>query len=181
MTKTEKFFFLLSILYFLFCLYGVTTVSQWISDFIRENGWSAFNEHLFPILYFTGGSVCGMLILRARLFMPTWREWLFMGFGLLASIVILNSIVLLTTELIHIPQFAIITILLLNAFPRWRVIAFGWSATACIADEWSQSFLPNRVLDINDILLNLIGMYIGILIYWAFSLPPKTEELNTTT
>jgi len=122
-----------------------------------------------------GIAAAGFVVSRFRICLPIWKEWLFAIAGLAFSFFVIQRTVLLTTELIHIPQFAICTILFCAAYPRNRGIAAGISAVACIADEWSQSFFPNRVLDINDVFLNLIGLYVGLIVWWAIAATPHNR------
>jgi hypothetical protein len=168
-SKKEKIFLILAIF---FCLMGFTCVnlvSSAVAKYIGRNGWKAFNRGFIPILSTTGVAIAGYVFSRFRLRWPTWKEWLFAAAGAIFSFYTISRTLLLTTELVHIPQFAVCAILFSAAFPRNRDIAAGLSAVACIADEWSQSFFPNRVVDINDVFLNFIGLYVGLIVWWAIS------------
>lgn len=171
MRKREVFFFIFALFYFIFGLIGSTAVSQSIAQYIGKNGWSTYNQWTIAVGSLLTGMILTLLILRAWLRRPTWWEWLFFFVGLSFSLKILyfRSVVLLSTELVHLPQFMILTLLFLYAFPRQIYIAVTFSVIACIADEWVQSFLPSRVLDINDIFLNFIGLFLGLILYWALS------------
>lgn len=167
MSKREILFLGLAIL---FCLFGftcVSLVSSTIAKYIGKNGWKAFNREFVPILAMAGVAAAGYVLSKTRWRWPSWNEWLFVAAGLVFSFYTLSRTLLLTTELVHIPQFALCALLFNAAFPRNRDVAAGLSAVACIADEWAQSFIPNRVVDLNDIFLNFIGLYIGLMVWWA--------------
>jgi hypothetical protein len=176
--KREIVFFVLSMVYFFGCMYATSNVSGAIVVYIREHGWTEFNQWAFGIGGFMAGVIGTLLLLRVWLKQPTWSEVLVGVLGGCFSFFVLWKFVLLTTELIHIPQFMLLTVMIFCAFPRWRQGAWLFSLTACIGDEWLQSYLaallpdymPGRILDINDIFLNFIGMYLGLLLWWSFSI-----------
>ncbi len=167
--KQTYLFSSLALFYFIICALAANAVSQSIANYIGENGWEQFNTYTFLI----GGifALAFVLLLGFRIWVkfPRYHEILvgMIGFGL--TFFILNHFVLLTTEYIHIPQFIILTLLLCLAFPRTLFTALAFSALACIVDEWIQSWMPNRVLDFNDILLNFIGLFFGLVIWWCIS------------
>lgn len=164
----------------LFCIFGftcVSLVSNSVAQYIGRNGWKSFNRTFIPLLILAGLGAAVFVGSRFRLQRPTGVEWLVAVVGAAASVWVISRTLLLSTELIHIPQFAICTLLFSAAFPRQRGIAAGLSAVACIADEWAQSFFPSRVLDLNDIFLNFIGLFIGLILWWAIDAARgNTEE-----
>ena len=167
MTKKEIVFLCCAVF---FCVFGftcVSLVSNSIAQYIGRNGWKSFNHTVIPILVLLLVGAIGFVLSRFWIRIPNWKEWLFATTGGLGAAWVISRTLLLTTELIHIPQFTICTLLFSAAFPRNRAIAAGLAAVACIADEWSQSFFPNRVLDLNDIFLNFIGLYLGLIVWWA--------------
>lgn len=167
MNRNEIVFFCLALFYCLFGFTCVSLVSTSIAEYIGKNGWATFNRIFIPILILILLGAAGFVGSRFRIRLPAWHEWLFVVLGGAASMWVISRTLLLTTELIHIPQFAICTLLFSAAFPRQPLPAIGCSAAACIADEWVQAFFPNRVLDINDIFLNFIGLYIGLIVWRA--------------
>ncbi len=178
MSRKEMVFLGLAIL---FCIFGftcVSLVSNSIAQYIGRNGWKSFNRTFIPILVLAGLGSAAFVGSRFRFRRPTGMEWLTAIFGAAASVWVVSRTLLLSTELIHIPQFAICTLLFSAAFPRQRGIAAGLSAVICIADEWAQSFFPSRVLDLNDIFLNFIGLYIGLILWWAIDAVRANAEAD---
>ena len=171
----NKTFLALSVLYFVFGLTASSLVSRRVAETIRANGWATFNGWLIPILAFLGGVLVGLSVMRIRLRRPTRRELAWAAAGVGFAIYTLSHALLLTTELVHIPQFAILTVLLCRAFPESRSAACVTSALGGVLDEWSQSMIPNRVLDLNDIFLNWVGLSLGLLWWWCFTWPPVEE------
>ncbi len=174
----KKIFIGLSIFCFFFNLFAVNYVTKSIQNYIKNYDWPSFNAWLYPFLFFFAGVLCGMILIRCLIQRPNLIEIIIASYGLLLLFFVLNNSLLLTTELIHLPQFAILTILLLNAFPEDAILAVMWSAIACILDEWFQSFTPNRVLDINDVFLNFSGLFLGVVFVWTLSLskPPEKND-----
>lgn len=169
MKKQEILFLLLSLAFFVGGLYGASAVSQSIADYIGQHGWATYNN--WSIVIGSGLAVLFLTLLGIRLWLqlPNRKELGIGLFGALFTAFVLTQFVLLPTEYVHLPQFTILTVLLFLAFPRWPLGALLFSQAACIADEWAQSFVPTRVLDINDIFFNFIGMYFGILLYWSIA------------
>jgi len=168
--KRSFIFSTLAIFYFIACVFGANAVSQSIADYIGQNGWERFNTYAFYIggfLAIVFVILCGLRLWYRR---PNLSEIMMGLFGFAVSFYILYDFVLLTTELIHIPQFLIFTLLLCFAFPKDLFIVLIVSSAGCIVDEWVQSFMPNRVLDLNDIFLNFIGLYVGLLFWWCISI-----------
>ncbi len=124
--------------------------------------------------------IVGFVVSRLWIRFPTWKEGLVVLLGTVFTVSVLSRVVLLTTELIHLPQFAISTVLYCAAFPRHRWSAVSLSVMVCVADEWFQSFLPKRVLDLNDVFLNLIGLYIGLILWWAIDVTLQSRRVTSS-
>lgn len=170
MTKRELILLSLSVLYFFGGLFGASAVSQWVVNYINQNGWSLFNQMNLVIGLFLAGVFLWVLGFRLSYKRPTQREvWIGVA-GVVFSSYVLTNFVLLPSEFIHIPQFMGLTILLFLALPRCPLCALLLSQMACIGDEWAQSFFPGRVLDVNDIFLNIIGMFVGLALWWGLSI-----------
>ena len=181
MKRIEIFFLILAVL---FCICGfifVSMVSASIASYIGKNGWDDFNRLFFPILYILLFGVIGFVLSRLLVRWPSITELSIAFAGAIFSIFIVPWTILLTTELIHIPQFAICTILFCAAFPRDRLLAIGLSAIACVGDEWMQSFSPDRVLDINDVFLNWTGLFIGLIVWWAIDVTLTARKAKSTS
>ncbi len=181
MKRIEMFFLLLAVL---FCISGfifVSMISNSIANYIGKNGWDDFNGLFFPILYILLFVLVVFVLSRLLVRWPSIIELGIVIIGSTLSAFIVPWTILLTTELIHIPQFATCTILFSAAFPRDRMLAISLSALACVGDEWMQSFNPNRVLDINDIFLNWIGLFIGLIVWWAIDVTLTARRAKSSS
>lgn len=75
-------------------------------------------------------------------------------------------------NLLHIPMFAVLSILLLQVLSgydmspaRRTAILLGVAVSFGIINEMVQIFIPGRYAGVPDMVLNLIGIFIGILLY----------------
>lgn len=172
--RKERIYLIAAVVYCILFFLGVTWVNNAVVEYIRSNGWSGFNSVLYPMFYFVLSAMVIFCIRKIILTRLQGIEITIALIGIVFSFKVLSQSVLLTTELVHIPQFAIAMVLFLGAFPRERWFAFLCTSIACVLDEWFQSFLPNRVLDINDILLNFVGLFTGLVLWWTFSFRPES-------
>ncbi len=84
-------------------------------------------------------------------------------------------------NLLHIPMFAILTILLLKIFNtydlgKWKSIAmvFALAGIYGLINEAVQFYIPGRYVGILDIGMNLFGAMVGIFVYlWVEKLRPR--------
>lgn len=174
--KKEIVFLILSIAYFFGGLFGSTAVSGLVVKYIQHNGWGLLRYWTYHIGAVMIAIALILVFLRLWFRLPTPKECIIAAIGTTFTIFVITHFVLLTTEIIHIPQFMFLTVLFLEAFPRNPQTGLLLSQIACIGDEWSQSMLPGRVLDINDIFLNFIGMFIGMILWWAISIYPLKPQ-----
>jgi len=179
-SKKEKVFLILAVLYFIGCLTGASLVTEAIRVYIGKYGWTTFNSIFFPFLYFVLIIVLGLVVSRLWIRYPTWGEIFIAVAGTAVSTWIVSHTMLLTTELVHIPQFLFSTLLFMAAFPRDLRLALSLGAVVCIADEWAQTFMPHRVLDLNDIALNFIGWFLALVAWWSWHVRPVPTEIGAS-
>ncbi|NPU96561.1 MAG: VanZ family protein [Candidatus Omnitrophica bacterium] len=179
MSRKEKIFLILAVLYFIGCLTGASLVTDAIRVYIGKHGWSTFNSLFFPFLYLVLIIVLALVVSRLWIRYPTWGEIVTVGMGIAVSTWIVSNTMLLTTELVHIPQFLFSTLLFMAAFPRNLPLALTFGGVVCIADEWAQTFMPGRVLDLNDIALNFIGWFLALVAWQSWHGKPTEEETVT--
>jgi VanZ family protein len=82
----------------------------------------------------------------------------------------------------HVTEYAVLTIFALRSFSadppldRWKyVIAFGLAAMIAIADEVNQSFEPSRTSSPYDVLIDISGALLVILIALVVSTIRKSK------
>jgi VanZ family protein len=77
-------------------------------------------------------------------------------------------------KIFHMAEFLILAVLLSRAigasfsnisFMKTAILAIIVSAFYAVFDEWHQKFIPGRVPDIFDFIVDFIGASIGVLIY----------------
>ena len=81
-------------------------------------------------------------------------------------------------SILHIPLYGILTILLvlalqagqMNHSKRGYIIASLVAMAVAALDEFCQSFIPSREASITDILLDVIGICLGVLFSWRILL-----------
>jgi VanZ family protein len=81
-------------------------------------------------------------------------------------------------SLLHIPLYGLLTVLLLLAFASkpgmflaYRYHPAAWIAVAVgVLDEYHQAFIPSRVASVTDVLLDILG--IGLIMLMAWRVPP---------
>lgn len=75
-------------------------------------------------------------------------------------------------NLMHIPAYALLTILWMQALTQQGRLGFGRNASAFVfvagfglANELAQGWIPGRYLSLTDGLVNLLGALIGLVFY----------------
>jgi len=83
----------------------------------------------------------------------------------------------ISDKIIHAFEYLILAILTVRAFHKWPGGIFGYyyligAIIFCIlyaaSDEWHQSFVASRVPDVMDLVADVIGIAIGVLLYHAY-------------
>jgi VanZ family protein len=82
-----------------------------------------------------------------------------------------DRLVLLAFNLSHVPAFAVVAFCWLKSLSKARDVsraapwvAFGGAAACAVLDEWHQSFVPGRHASAGDLLLDLMGISVMLLI-----------------
>ena len=81
-------------------------------------------------------------------------------------------------SLLHIPLYGLLTALLLLTFrPKpgtnlaWRYQVAAWIVVGVgVIDEYHQAFIPSRDASVTDVLLNILG--VGLVMILAWRVPP---------
>ena len=79
----------------------------------------------------------------------------------------------------HAIVYGVLAVLILRglANARWRDVTFalGWVAVVLsglygASDEFHQSFVENRVADVNDLIADILGAFVGIALVWGWGI-----------
>jgi len=103
------------------------------------------------------------------------------------SLAALNAIQLGIRKLGHLTEYAILAMLLWRALRggiRWQMkmsllflVAALASAIFAASDEFHQSFVPSRTASTNDVMIDICGALIGLLICLAFAARKRPERI----
>jgi len=145
-------------------------------------GWATYNRRVFVVI--ASVSIAASLPLLAR----DWRRWLrpsamaallalaALTWGAYALLMVANI------ELIHYPQYALMTGVLL-AGGNLPIVAWMAAVGAGVIDEIYQHLViyagrPDTYLDFNDMVLNAIGATWVVLLVGGSRRPPSTADAN---
>jgi VanZ family protein len=156
----------------------VSKIFDWLS---KELSFGVYNDALFKVNIFLAIVLFAFVLLRIRngnrrALKITY--WLFTAFLVAASYEIL---IVFNVESIHFPQYAVLALLVFPLIMRYGDTVF-WCALLGALDEGYQYFVLYRdnnevYFDFNDILLNLVGAGIGVLI--LFTLTDERSKRST--
>ena len=162
----------------------VSKIFDWLS---RELSFGVYNDALFRVNLFLAVVFVAFVLLRIRSGNRralTITYWLFTAFLVGASYEIL---IVFNVESIHFPQYAVLALLVFPLVMRYGDTVF-WCTLLGALDEGYQYFVLYRdnnevYFDFNDILLNLVGAGIGVLILFTLTdarSKPCTAHTNSS-
>lgn len=115
-------------------------------------------------------------------FLVPFLRWIDPQISLAAS----NAIQLGIRKLGHLTEYAILAMLLWRALrggSRWQMkmsllflVTALASAIFAASDEFHQSFVPSRTASTNDVMIDICGAVIGLLICFAFTTRRRSEN-----
>ena len=81
-------------------------------------------------------------------------------------------------DFLHIPEFGILAYLWMLALDKNSLLKAGWWAAGIsiiygFLDEFHQLFIPGRYASFGDIIFNILGILLGIIIYGIIKLAMK--------
>lgn len=161
--------------YYILCLVLTTTVSSWVTEWIAQHGWEPFNRYLRILAVVCGVIAVGLILRKLCRREGSLGAWLLIAGTGAALYLFAQHLVILGSEYVHYPEYAALFILLFWATRGQILWALGLSIAAGTFDEAIQAFIPKRVVDINDILLNIAGSLIGLILVWLVW-PMRTEK-----
>ncbi len=116
------------------------------------------------------GVVIGALTFVVVLFMlfcfasPLREGSVLKALGIVIVGVLLFKLKMTPYERVHLPEYAVLTLLYRKGMPRNKRLPFALSVLGAILDEVIQGILPNRYFDFKDILWNVAGCIVGMLL-----------------
>ena len=81
-------------------------------------------------------------------------------------------------KLAHVSEYAVLAVLLYRAFVHTvfqsrRALSAGIVLLSCAAyaasDEFHQSFVPSRTASLRDVMIDLCGATLAVLLYWSIA------------
>jgi hypothetical protein len=149
---------------------NVSTIFDWLSE---KLSFKVYNDLLFLISLIVM-IVCGAFVL-VRIVKGERRylkliTWIFTAFLVLISY---KTLVVFNVENIHFPQYALLTLPVFALLKHFGATVF-WVTLSGAFDEAYQYFILYRntntvYLDFNDIVLNLVGAGIGVVLIYTLS------------
>jgi VanZ family protein len=87
----------------------------------------------------------------------------------------------------HVLEYAVLAVLLYRAFVHTvfqsrRALSAGIVLLSCAAyaasDEFHQSFVPSRTATLRDVMIDLCGATIAVLLYWSIASRDRKSRLD---
>ena len=87
----------------------------------------------------------------------------------------------------HVLEYAVLAILLYRAFVHTvfqsrRALSAGIVLLSCAAyaasDEFHQSFVPSRTASLRDVLIDVCGATLAVLLYWSIATRDRKSRLD---
>jgi VanZ family protein len=153
----------------------VSGISDWLS---AKLSFKVYNDLIFLIsvmvlVVFAVFVLIGIIEREQRFLKIIY--WIFTTFLVVISY---QTLLIFNVEIIHFPQYAILTLPVFALFKHFGETVF-WVTLSGTFDEAFQYFVlhPETSFDFNDIVLNLIGAGIGVVLIYTL-LAPKSESLT---
>lgn len=120
------------------------------------------------VIFLLGGGATFLYLYKSR--PAIWRIFLFLGIFALG--LFYASQVKITEERMHLINFGLLGWLIIKDISRFKkgIMSIGWSLLFCIfvaaIEETLQLWIPNRVAQIDDVLLAVMGGVWGISLFF---------------
>ena len=153
----------------------VSEISDWLS---AKFSFRVYNNLIFWISLMMLVVFEGFLLIRIIQGEQRFLKIIYWMFTTFLVVISYQTLIVFNVEIIHFPQYAVLALPVFALFRNFGETVF-WVTLSGALDEALQYFIlhPETSFDFNDIILNLIGAGIGVvLIYilWA----PKSESLT---
>jgi MFS family permease len=146
-------------------IYLTLPVMRPVLGFLKEHLGPKFGL-LTDILLVAIMSILTMILIKIKI---TWKQWILAlivfclyGYGL--------RILRIPEERIHLLEYGLLSFLVFRVFPPgWSAIFRYWQTFLTVSfvgtlDEIIQYFIPNRVGDVRDIILNIVSGLLGLVL-----------------
>lgn len=151
-------------------IYLTLPVMRPVLNFLKELLGSWFGLLTNAVLI-SGLSFIALAMVKQKI---SWQKWIMalIVFCLYAYTLVLLKI---PEERIHLLEYGFLGFLVFNVYPpAWGDLSRYWHSFLTVSffgtlDEIIQYFIPNRVGDVRDIILNIISGLLGLLLVAVFS------------
>lgn len=165
--KTKKARIILVISY-VSLIYLTLPVMRPVLNFLKEHLGHWF-DFLTNTMLITALSIIALVMINNRI---SWQKWILAlivfclyGYGLI--------LLKIPEERIHLLEYGFLSFLVFRAYAKVAALPSRyWQTFLTVSlvgtiDEIIQYFLPNRVGDIRDVLLNLVSCFLGLLLIYV--------------
>ncbi|HUU28214.1 MAG TPA: VanZ family protein [archaeon] len=176
------FYFSLALAYSGFLFYIASYLPQWTKMAAAALTWAVYSRIVRLLVIYLSTFIFFITFIK---WMFLHKKWLFLGILALYLMFLFYFVSRLgesVNEYVHFPEYAVLVLLWHVAFKKAPQIGLAnvfrgrktWiaaivvSAVLGVMEECYQIILPQRVFDIQDILLNLMGVWLGSLLIWVF-------------
>ncbi|MEM1122616.1 MAG: VanZ family protein [Bacteroidota bacterium] len=161
----------LFIIYYLIAVLPHEIFGAWIAKTFDE----PYGRDTYNLMVLAAG-VIGLvgyltLLWRGAKQLPTGRPQLWISFAatLLLILLCFNTILVVNVEIIHFVQYALLALLLFPLLNNYRDTLFFAMLLGAIDEAYQYLYLApnNNYFDFNDVIIDLIGAALGLLLLWA--------------
>ena len=159
----------------------------WTKNAAAALTWVVYARLVKSIIGTVGALLIGWLVYRWTIMQGKWTFLLGAGVYSAAAAYILSGLGDSVNEYVHFPEYAALTVLWYVTFRRMRTahdkrrtagLATVLSVLTGVLEESAQAVIPLRVFDPRDILLNVMGVFLGLLLVWAYEAPRAADKVQ---
>lgn len=152
----------------------VSEISDWLS---ARLSFKVYNDRIFLISLMGLVVLLVFVLIRMRKGEHRFQKMIYWVFTTLLVVISYRALIVFNVEIIHFPQYAVLALPVFALLGRFGETVFWITLSGALDEAFQYGFLhPETFLDFNDIVLNLIGAGIGVVLIYTL-LPPKFESL----
>ncbi len=147
----------------------VSGISDWLST---KLSFKAYNDRIFLITVVVLIVFFVFILIRIIEGRQRFLKIIYWIFTVFLVVISYYMLIAFNVEIIHFPQYAVLTLPVFALFRHFGETVF-WVTLSGAFDEAFQYFVlhPGTCFDLNDIILNLIGAGIGVVLIYTLSAP----------